>query len=608
MPRQLGVPIMDDFDTVYPESDSSDDVLTVPPVTVKSPNVLNIKPVTISAQKPLVPPTAQIASLQGATAGSLPVITPDVYRGGSKPGSIRATPQQATSDYLNLLERQKQIAEAGGNNDVETGELLQGKLNEAGLEKQQQAQDYQTFLQDAKSRIDKNAQQAQQAYADFRKKIASSGGDPSEQFWGDKGMAARIVSGFAAFASGLGAGLQGRGGNPFLEHLNQLMQRNFEAHRKGVEDMYNAQVAAGHLTDNAENRNRFEQQAKLNYYELASAHLIPELEGIKANATGQAQRLLADKTIADLMGQGVGLKQQLAHSEAMAQAQAYAMQRQRMKEVREAYEKSLERHKDESPENARIQAFHDMETAGWNRSDLAALASGAGYGYDVGTGRFVTPEVSTGGGSEEPHLGPNGKLIIPTYDANGKRLTPEQQHSMEEEWSKRVVTDVDTGNPRLVKNEKSIPTYTEHAQAYPEAVRLTKELEAAWKAGDEGKYHEARNALIELAPKLYGYTRGPSGAQAGERAAEGSVYGATVAGQLPEHIPLPARLAPGVTRELGTSTETGRKLSAVGVGDSLIEGWKGHLEGIHKSILDNTFGGTTAQTVDPFAEVGGKAR
>lgn len=368
--------------------------------------------------------------------------TPRVLAGGTPANSIRSTPQQATTDYLNLNKLQQDIALQGGDNDQITNQLLANKEGEAANEKIQQAQDYQKFLDKSLRQQDELGKQAQQAYADFKSK-AGSLKDPSSEYWGDKGMGSRILSGLALFSSGFGAAMIGKGGNPYLDYLNQQIEKNFEAHKKNIDDLYEGQVAAGHIADTAENRAKFEEQAKLTHYDLSSAHIAPELRAIGDQATGERQKLAAYQAAAGLEANSIGLKQNLAHNEAVARAAAYAAARDRQRKVQEAFTASLDRHKDLPPEEQRTAAFSDMAASGYNRSDLAPMAEGLQIPYDSKKGRWNVPVSPKPTNPGEPSIDPDtGAVVIPSVDAAGHSIKPEEQVKMQKDAiARRVVVD-----------------------------------------------------------------------------------------------------------------------------------------------------------------------
>src|ERR1035441_6623192 len=95
-----------------------------------APGTLTLPTTEIQGKQTVAP-----QSMSDATTGSTPDLSPQIYSGGTKPGSIRATPAQGTADLLNLDDRQKQIYNEGGNNDLETGQLLQRTLDQDAKDK-----------------------------------------------------------------------------------------------------------------------------------------------------------------------------------------------------------------------------------------------------------------------------------------------------------------------------------------------------------------------------------------------------------------------------------------------------------------------------------------
>lgn len=467
------------------------------------------------------------------------------------PGSLTATPSQYTAESLAGLAKQQDIAGAQGDVAMQEGQQLADKQNEAAQEKIQQSQDFQRLLQEHAQRHEEDHNRLLSAYGDYAAK-AGSLKDPSSQFFEDKGAGARILSGFAAFASGMGAGLLGKATNPFLDYLNQQIEHNFEAHKQNIRDLYDKQVSAGKIQDTDQNWNTYLQESKLKSYELSSAHISNELAGIHANATGATQKLLAQKTQEDLAQQGLDMRAKLSQQQAAQAAAQLANQRATQKEIRTALATAIEKHNDLPEDEARLAAFKDVQALGYDRSALAGPASALGIKTDPKTGDFIVPTSTTPTGTgSEPTVNDNGEVIPPTLDANGKKLKPEQQTQIVDQYRKRLVS-ID-GNKFVADNEDQAKSLKEYASAEAEAKAANANLNKAWKEGNKGAYDQARNELIELAPKLYGFSRGPSAAQAGEgKEVPGQDVKATVAGQIPEF-----NLRAGVAGALGGALDPG---------------------------------------------------
>jgi hypothetical protein len=534
---------------------------------------------------------------------TLPPTTPPQIP-AAPPPSTGLNPQQYTTETVGRIGRKGELVGKQGEIEMQAGQELADKYNQEALEDNQHHEDYQRFLGEQTQRQDDDHQRIISAYNDYAKK-AGSLKDPSSQFWEDKGMGARILSGFAAFASGMGASMIGKGGNPYLDYLHNLIDKNFEAHKQNIRDLYDKQVAAGKISDDDQTWSKYLQEARVKGYDIAIQHIIPELNGIKSKATGQLQQNLALQTINGLEQESLDQRQKLAQSQAAQAAAGEAQRRADAKAAGEALAAALSRHSDLGEDEARVEAAKDvMAMPNIPRTALGRIMGSIGAHYDTGSDKWIFPELPkpAGGGSEPPHYDENGNLVLPTVDINGKRIKPEERDKMTEATKKLTVVDPDTGKPRLAISDKLAEKYVEHSQAYPEAQRLFADLQKAWDAGDEGTYHQKRQALIELAPKIYGFTRGPSGAQAGEGSGDESTYKATVAGQLPEDIPMVSRITPGGTKgsvSQGFNTITGfgtPSAGEIGRGNAQLSGFKQHLLGIHQSMNQATFGAPQTQS------------
>ena len=282
-------------------------------------------PQRVMPQPPPQPPPAQV----NADGSSMPVQSPaqPFLAGGAKPGALSETPRQASADYQNLSHRQQDLYRQGGNNDLETGQLLSSIYDKDAKEKHDQSQDYKLAFDASNKRQQEAADRTVAIYKDLRSK-AGSLKDPANQYFADNGgTVSRVISGLAAFASGFGQGMLGKGGNPYLDYLNKQIENNFNSHKKNIDDLYNTEVAAGSMEDNALNRSKWEQQARLTHYQLSSQEIIPMLESVKATATGRNQQLMAEEGINGLLQNDIGTRQQLAHSDAAADANARQQQR-----------------------------------------------------------------------------------------------------------------------------------------------------------------------------------------------------------------------------------------------------------------------------------------
>lgn len=383
------------------------------------------------------------------------------------PPVLRASPVKATEAYLGTnADRQALEANKG---EAESQGLAQiAKLqNDAALEARLNAQDYQAGLFESKNRFDKSNQQLQDAYNDYRKQ-AGNLKNPSEQFWADKGTDAHIASGLAGFASGFltsfGAALQGKQdpGNPWLQFLNKQIEDNYNAHRQNIQDLYNEQVAAGKIDDNAHNRAMWDQQARVQGYQLSAMHLVPELESIKANTNSNTVKILAQQGIDDLKDRSTALQENLFHTEAAQKAAVLAQQRADQKTAREAYEKSLERNKEILDPTARADAaFHEVAgLPGISNASKDALAASLGIERDPKTGQY-SHAVPTEGGTLDYGTTKSNELKVQVPDGKGG-FTVKMGNSKEDADDARAMiaatNDLEKGTNRLREIENQLAT------------------------------------------------------------------------------------------------------------------------------------------------------
>lgn len=128
------------------------------------------------------------------------------------------------------------------------------------------------------------------------------------------------------------------------------------------------------------------------------------------------------------------------------------------------------------------------------------------------------------------------------------------------------------GKPMRAVNEERAKAFATFNEAYPEERRLHQVLTDAWAKQDWGRYQQARAAYIELAPRVYGFARGPSGAQAGEGSHDDASIKATVAGQLPE-----------MNRLVNDPRYWG------GTGTTMLKSVGEHLSNIYENMWSSTF-------------------
>lgn len=487
------------------------------------------------APPPGAPPVTP--EMRVAQAGAdLDAATAPAFAGGTPEGKLSSTPRQAAADLLNSGERQKGLETEEGRIKAQEQADIARTQAAAAAEKVQQSNDFQGLLTQSQQKFEAEHAQTQAAY-DKYKAAAGTLKDPESQFYEDKGQGYRVQTALAAFAAGIGAGFNGQAGNPVLDLLQKKIQSNYESHKQNIEDLYNSGVQAGKIEDTSENHAKFMQDSKLRSYELQSAHVKDELAAIAARAQSPLAKTAAAKTIEQIDQNQIGVRQKLAQQEAAAAAAGLAGQRARANEVRGAYQKALEKHADLAPEEARIEATKDLHSMGFNASETAPIFEANGVRTNPGTGEPVFPESKVPVGPEGPSYDADGKLLIPSRDSvTGKQLKPEERQHLKEDVQERTV--VVDGAPKIAASKEAAKGFKTVQEALPEAERLLKVLHDSFNSGDKGAYDQARNEMIELSPKLYGFTRGPSGAQAGESGAHdaGDPKG-TVAAQIPEFNP-----------------------------------------------------------------------
>lgn len=446
-----------------------------------------------------------LQGMQGPPPTPLPDMTPaPIYQGGAKPGAIVETPRQATADTLNSVETQKDLAEKGGQIAEGEGSELGAKFDAAAAEKTAQAQDYQKALADSTQRHEEDRQRALDAYKEYQQAAGSLKG-PKEDYWANKGTSARILSGFAAFASGLGSGLQGRAGeNPYLDYVNKEIAQNYDAHKQNVEDLYQKQVAAGKIADDEDSHQKFMQDARLHSYDLASEHVKSELEAIKNRALGQNQRVLAENSIEGLTQQQIAMRKAQAMQEAAAAAAAGAAYRAKAKEAGDKFEEAYKANlaAGYGNEQARTEAAKFVAARGYDRSIIAPIAEANGGTYNTKTGQYeyadVTPKQS-------------GDGLVPTVDPNtGKALKPEEREKLN-----ALRVQMPDGSVRLANNAEDQKKVQQEVTAHQTLTAFTDKLNgpngwlsqmAAGKldATQIGEWEGKRKAAIEAYKALSG--------------------------------------------------------------------------------------------------------
>jgi hypothetical protein len=361
----------------------------------------------------IAPPTAQL---------------PTPYGPGIAANAIGATPSQYQQSSLNLNQRQQDLALANADAIRDATAKTVAIQQQAANEKQQQASDFQSHLQTSMQQHNERERTAQQAYQNWVNQSKNIGQDPNKAFWADKSTGSKILSAFALFASGLGAGLQHKGGNPFLDFLNQQIGRNFDAHKEAIGEMYKQQVEAGRMEDTTDNYNKFMANAKITGYGLSADHITSQLEAIKAQTNGQAQANLADQTILGLQQNADNAKLNYSQQQARASATVLANQRQQIKDARKDYSDTYDKllGAGYGADQAAQLAADSMTQKGYDRPTVTGIMSGNGYTFDSNTDKWTAPPKPVG------TTMPGGDLIPNEDSATGKLLKPEEKEKLQE--------------------------------------------------------------------------------------------------------------------------------------------------------------------------------
>jgi hypothetical protein len=520
------------------------------------------------------------------------------YGGGTPDQQLSSNPKEATADTLNIIERQKDSDQQQG--DVESAGLQKQSdiENAASNETAQQSRDFDQLQQQNQADADAQHQRRLQALDQFK---AQNLKDPSSQFWEDKGQGSRITAALGAFASGLGGGLTGQGGNKFLDFLHGEMENNFNAHKENIDNMYKAAVEEGKIEDNVENRNRFRNQAKLASFELQSEHIKHDLNAAIHGSASKVATVTAQKAIAGLDQEGVKARSDYAALLAKQGANGLAAQRARQKEIKDQFFKQVDLHNKDMGENeSRQAAIADLQAGGYNDSELAPLMEAQGITANPRTGRYEVPKTNVEGSVEPSHYDDAGNLVIPSKTAQGKRIDPKEQEQMRKDATEKTATveEIDPATKKPVARKQIFNT-KEDAEAYksvPQAEKLHATMVKAWDEGDAGTYEQARKQFIEMAPKLLGYKRGPSEAQAGgiDKTNADANDRATIAGQLPEmqvanRVPFISAFGPVTQTEQGfyNRNPLGQTNSYAGQAINKLKGVRTTLDDIKKDLQSN---------------------
>ena len=457
------------------------------------------------------------------------------------------TPQYTAPEYLPVKEAPLTITnpqyqrgtlnriDQSGNSQVDAAVVqAQGDTDASKIKADQVSQDAKFNDDFAKAHDSAMAQmaikdqQVQSAYDDYKKSAASSGEDPKNHYFGDHGgIAGRIVSGLAAFASGMSQGLIKQGGNPYLDYLNKEIDHNFQAHKKHVDDMFQEQVQAGKIADNASSRAEFDQKAKLIHKDLADKYVNDQLSQIAATTNSGIAKSLIQKTQADVAQQQLDQReiysQNLAKSQAAASAAAFA----REKEVRATYQGNIDKlvASGLTPDEASTEAFR-LTAPQYNRSDVSHIANELGVPYDAKAGSWTIPDKTP----------KNDDDLIPKVDANGKKLKPEDIEKLNQ--LKAVKLDGTIGLANSVEDQKHVTQEISAQKKVQDFYTLLKDqvapdgkvipgLITKWKTGailpqEVGQWQAARKFAIESVKAASSGSEGVTQKGAADLLGEGS--------------------------------------------------------------------------------------
>ena len=382
---------------------------------------------TPPAQNPVdsMLPTYQTSTVPAPGSNGMVAAPPTpVQANQPKPGGLTSSPTQTTAANIQNLQEQQDWQERNASNTAQGNDKAAAIQNEAAAEAAQHAADFNNLLQQHGQAGKEDHDRVVSSWKQHAEAAAASGKDPTNEFWNDHGgFAGRLLGSLGAFASGLGSGLLGKGGNPFLDHINEEINKNYDAHRKHIDDLYNSAVEAGRIEKDSQSKRDFDLKAKLQYYDLASQSIQHQLDAVANTTQSGAVKLLAQKTALDLDNQITGARSNLYQQQAAQGAAALAQQRSWDKEVRAAYQDALTKHGATMSEaDARVEAAKDVEAAFGStptyHQSLAKVVANTATGYDKKTGKYVFPETLQQGATT-----PEG---IPTTDIYGHRRKPEE--------------------------------------------------------------------------------------------------------------------------------------------------------------------------------------
>jgi hypothetical protein len=366
-----------------------------------------------------------------------------------------------TGNKQNLLQEQGDIG-------MKEGQDLADIENTKANEEIAHANDFNSLLGQHIKAHQEDRDRTLQAYQDYAKQ-AGNLQDPANAYWDDHGKTVgRVLGGLAAFASGMGAGMLGKGGNPYLDYLNKQIEHNFQAHQENIKDLYNKQVAAGKIEDNEDSWRKFQESAKTKYYELATAHFTDLLQGVKSKAQGANIANLAAQTSADLDQQNIDRRNNLAKEQAAQAAAGLAI------------EKSVKVREDTLAHNGGDVEGADQAAAEWVANNyprnivnpsspagslITQIQTGAGRVFDPKTDKWrytTTDEKGNQIFTDKPAgytNNPVDQYGVPLRDPFTHKMYDEPTRQKMDEEAKATVVQDPNGNVRQAKSKQDADAY-----------------------------------------------------------------------------------------------------------------------------------------------------
>jgi hypothetical protein len=450
--------------------------------TTPTSNLITLPTQNISSQEPLTIPTQNISSpLNPATA----MIQNQVV------DNSPLNNQQFLNTQLESAENRKGLTTDLGETAA-TGYQKQADLTQKAAEdftKQQQESQaaFAQSMKDADARDASLKLKIQQAHAEQI--------DP-DRYWNHKSTGGKILAGIGIILGGLGQGLMRGHSNQAMDVINRAIDQDIDAQKEHINNSWKDISTTRELDDNSFNRQMHAQTWQNNYRTAALENVKLQLQSTAAKTQSDTVRQNALLGIQDLTDQQNKIKNQ---QYILGQQAAMAGQANLQKLTNDADKDTQELMKEGATQEAALASVY-------SRPKYRVLVHSGLGPNNINTNNLgpigqVVPKTAPGSESVEqkqsrtvftdvPKLGPNG---IPLLNEKGK---PEMETV-----------------PKLAVNKEAADKYHDHAEVLPTVEKLYKDLRDSWSNNDRGKYTAARENLIELAPKFYGFNRGPSVAQ-----------------------------------------------------------------------------------------------